>query len=178
MLGQRASAHFQHHRGTLAWSVVVLLHAINHALSGREIHHALAADRVSNCTALGRVLAFGLNRDRVVTKDVKMAFGIGLLKEFTALGRGSDGVENSRVGDARLGVIRDELVSVCRNSNAWITSSSGHKSLSVYQKILLSQFCRHKRLDQPKSIPEEATLSLGRRRFRWTYLSAFNSGMS
>ena len=62
MLGQRARAHFQHHRRALAGRVVVLLHAVDHALAGGEVDHALAADRVGDGAALGRVLAFGLDR--------------------------------------------------------------------------------------------------------------------
>jgi hypothetical protein len=60
-----------------------------------------------------------------------MAFGIGLLKEFTALGRGRDWVENSGVGNARLSVIGDELISVGSNADSRITRSNRHSTLSV-----------------------------------------------
>jgi hypothetical protein len=68
--------------------VVILLHAVDDALAGGEVDHALAADRVGNGAALGRVLAFGLNGDGVVAEDVQVAFGIGLLEELAALSGG------------------------------------------------------------------------------------------
>ncbi len=130
VLGEGAGADFKHHGGALAGSVVVLLDAVDDALAGGEVDHALAADGVGDGAALGRVLAFGLNGDGVVAKDVQVALGIGLLEELAALGGGGDGIEHAGVGDAGLGVVRDELVSVCGDTNAWITRSS-HKSLSV-----------------------------------------------
>jgi len=48
---------------------------------------------VGNGAALGRMFALRLNRDRVVAEHVQMPFGIGLLEQFTALGRRRDWVE-------------------------------------------------------------------------------------
>jgi hypothetical protein len=131
VLGQRAGAHFKHHGRALAGGVVVLLDAVDDALAGGEVDHALAADGVGDGAALGRVLAFRLNGYGVVAKDVEVPLGVGLLEQLAALGGGRDGIEDAGVGDAGLGVVGDELVSVCRNANAWITRGSGHKSLSV-----------------------------------------------
>ncbi len=109
--------------------MIVLFDAIDDALAGGEVDYALAADGVGDGAALGRVLAFGLNGDGVVAEDVQVAFGIGLLEEFAALGGRGDGIKNAGIGNARLGVIGDELVSVCGNPNSWITSSNRHEFL-------------------------------------------------
>ena len=113
----------------LAGRVVVLLDAVDHALAGGEVDHALAADGVGNGAALGRVLAFGLNGDGVVAEDVQVAFGIGLLEELAAFSGRRDGIENAGVGDARLSVVADELISVGGNADAWIASF--HRSLTL-----------------------------------------------
>ena len=131
VLGEGACAHFQHHGGTLAGRVIVLLHAVDHALAGGEVDHALAADGVGDGAALGRVLAFGLDGDGVVAEDVQVPFGIGLLEEFAALGGRRDGIKDAGVGDARLRVVGDQLISVCGNTNARIASRSFHDSLSL-----------------------------------------------
>ncbi len=109
--------------------MVILLHAVDHSLAGSKVDHALAADRVRNGSALGRVLAFGLNGDGVAAEDIQLAFGIGLLEELAAFGRGSDGVEHAGVGDARLSVVADELIPVGSNADAWIASF--HRSLTL-----------------------------------------------
>ena len=85
VLGERARAHFKHHGARLAGRVVILLDAVDDALAGGEVDHALAADRVGNGSALGRVLAFSLNGDGVLAEDVQVAFGIGLLEELATL---------------------------------------------------------------------------------------------
>jgi len=59
-----------------------------------------------------------------------VAFGIGLLEKFAALGGGRDGIEDAGVGDACLGVVGDKLISVGGDANARIASSL-HRSLSV-----------------------------------------------
>jgi hypothetical protein len=84
---------------------------------------------VGDGATLGGVLAFGFNGDGVVAEDVQVALGIGLLEELAALGGGGDGIKDAGVGDARLGVVGDELISVCRDTNAWLTSGSFHVSL-------------------------------------------------
>ena len=102
--------------------MVVLLDAVDDALAGGEVDHALAADGVGDGAALGRVLAFGLDGDGVVAEDVQMALGIGLLEELAALGGGRDGIEDAGVGDARLGVVGDELISVGGDPDSGIAS--------------------------------------------------------
>jgi hypothetical protein len=116
--------------------VVVLLDAVDDALAGGEVDHALAADGVGDGAALGRVLAFGLNGDGVVAEDVQVALGIGLLEELAALGGGGDGIEHAGVGDARLGVVGDELVSVCGDANAWIASSNRHNGYTSIMRAM------------------------------------------
>ena len=129
MLGERPRAYFEHHRRTFARRVIVLLHAVDHALSRGEVHHALAAHRVCNGAALGRVLAFGFDGQRIAPEDIEFAFGKCLLEELAALCGRCDGVEHACVGNPRLRVIRDKLVSVGGNSNAGITRGNFHKSL-------------------------------------------------
>src|SRR5208283_57198 len=85
---------------------------------------------MSNRAALRRVLAFGLNGNRVSAEDVQLAFGKGLLEELAAFGRGRDGVKHAGVGDARLSVVRDELVPVGGDADAWVASL--HGSLTVF----------------------------------------------
>ena len=126
--------------------MVILLDAVDDSLAGGEVDDALAADGVGDGATLSGVLAFSLNGDGVVAKDVEMAFGVGLLEEFAALGGGGDGIKHAGVGDTRLSVVGDELVSVCRNTNAWITRSSGHESLSSVRRnadvpVLLTVSC-------------------------------------
>ena len=87
--------------------MVILLDTVDHALAGGEVDHTLAADRVSDGAALGRVLAFGLDGDGIVPEDVQMPFGIGLLEELAALRGRSNRIKNAGVGDAGLGVVRD-----------------------------------------------------------------------
>ena len=86
MLGQGPGRDFQHHRRAFAWRVVVLLHAIHHPLSGGVIDDALAAHRMGDCPALGRVLAFRFDGDRVQPENIEFAFGVGLLVQLSAFG--------------------------------------------------------------------------------------------
>ena len=109
--------------------MIVLFDAIDHSLAGGEVDYALSADGVGNGATLGRVLAFSLNCDGVVSEDVQVAFGIGLLEELAALSGRGDGIKNAGIGNARLGVIGDELVSVCGDPDSWITSSNRHELL-------------------------------------------------
>ena len=115
----------------LAGRVIVLLDAVDDALAGGEVDHALAADGVGDGAALGRVFAFGLDGDGVVAEDVQVALSIGLLEELAAFGGRRNGIENAGIGDAGLGVVRDELVSVGGNSNAGIASGFRHGVPSV-----------------------------------------------
>src|ERR1035438_4514966 len=90
--------------------------------------------------ALCRVCAFSLNGDGVVAEDLEMSFGIGLLEELSAFSGRGDGIEHAGIGDARLRVVRDELISVCSNPYAWITRSSGHRSLSFEPRSVVNHF--------------------------------------
>ena len=131
MLGKGARAHFKHHGGTLAGRVVILLHAVDHALARGEVDNALAANRVGNCAALRRMLALGLNGDRVVAEHIQVALSISLLEQFAALCGRRNRIEHAGVGNSRLGVVRDQLVSVGCDANARIASSNCHESLSM-----------------------------------------------
>ncbi len=122
VLGERAGADLEHHGGALAGRVVVLLNAVDNALAGGEVDYALAAHGVGDGAALGRVLAFSLDGDGVVAKDVQVALSIGLLEELAAFGGRRNGIKNAGIGDAGLGVIRDELVAVGSDPNAGIAS--------------------------------------------------------
>ena len=124
VLGQRARRHLQHHRRALAGGVVVLLDAVDDALAGGVVDDALPADRVRDGAALGRVLAFGLDGDRVVAEDVELALGKRLLVELAAFSRRRDGIEDTGVGDARFGVVGNQLVPVGgdADSRKWRTT--------------------------------------------------------
>src|ERR1017187_6595589 len=93
---------------------------------------------MGDCTALGRVFTFRLDGDGVVTEDVEMSFGIGLLEELAALSGRRDGIEHAGIGDPRLSMVRDKLVSVCSDTNAWITHSNRHESLSFEPKSVVN----------------------------------------
>ena len=64
------------------------------------------------------MLAFGLNRNGVVTEDVEVAFRVCLLEKLTTLGRGRNRVEHTGIGDAGFRVIGNELVAVGGDPNA------------------------------------------------------------
>src|SRR5208283_929850 len=95
---------------------------------------------MSNRAALRRVLAFGLNGNRVSAEDVQLAFGKGLLEELAAFGRGRDGVKHAGVGDARLSVVRDELVPVGGDADAWVASLHGSLTVFLVSLGFLSAF--------------------------------------
>jgi hypothetical protein len=95
---------------------------------------------MSDGTALGRVFAFSLNGDGVVAEDVQVAFSVGLLEELSAFSGRGDWVKHAGIGDARLGVVGDELISVCGDTNAWITRSFRHDSLSLQPSSFVNLF--------------------------------------
>ena len=76
--------------------------------------------------ALGRVLAFGLDGNGVAAEDVKLAFREGLLVQLAAFRGRRNRVEDSRVGDARFGVVRDQLVSVDGDANTGVARPGWH----------------------------------------------------
>jgi hypothetical protein len=65
-----------------------------------------------------------------VPEDVQVAFGISLLKELAALRGRRNRIKDAGVADARLGVVRDQLISICGNPYAWIASCNRHEFLS------------------------------------------------
>ncbi|MDZ4802674.1 MAG: hypothetical protein SGI92_31315, partial [Bryobacteraceae bacterium] len=111
MFGKGASRNFQYHRRALARGVIILLNAVDDPLARRVIDHSFSAHRVRDGPALGRVLAFGLNGDGVAAKYVEFALGKRLLVQLTAFGRWGNGIEHTRLGNARFGVVGNQLVS-------------------------------------------------------------------
>ncbi len=126
VLGERARGHFQDHRRALARRVVILLDAVDDALARGVVDDALAADRVRDRAALGGVLAFGLDGDRVAAEDVQLAFGKRLLVQLAAFGRRRDGIEDAGVGDPGFGVVGNQLVAVGGDTDPRIAGSARH----------------------------------------------------
>ncbi len=126
VLGQRARRNLQHHRGALARSVVILLDAVDDALAGCVVDHALAAHRVRDRAALGGVLAFRFDGDGVVAEDVELALGERLLIKLAALRGRRNRIEHAGVGDACFRVIGHELVAVRGDSDSRVTRSGSH----------------------------------------------------
>src|SRR5262245_15556555 len=62
--------------------------------------------------ALGRMLAFGLDGEQVVTEHIEFAFGKSLMVQLTAFGRRCDGIEHPYFSNARFSVVRNQLVPV------------------------------------------------------------------
>ncbi len=131
MLGERAGAYFQHHGGTLARRVVILLNAVDDSLARSEINHALAAYGMRDGSALRCVLALGFDRDGAAAKDVKLAFRKSLLVQLATLGGRSDRVEDSRVGDASFGVIGHQLISIGCDADTGVTGFCPHYDLQA-----------------------------------------------
>src|SRR5262249_62304546 len=68
--------------------------------------------------ALGRVLAFGLDGEQVVTEHIEFAFGKSLMVQLTAFGRRCDGIERPYLSNACFSVVRNQLVTVGGHPNA------------------------------------------------------------
>ena len=128
VLGERARGNLQHHRRALAGRVVILLDAVDDALARRVVDDAFAAHGVRDRAALGRVLAFGLDGNRVVAEDVEFALGERLLVQLAAFGRRRDGIEDTGVGNARFGVVGNQLVAVGGDADSRITRSLFHRT--------------------------------------------------
>ena len=126
VLRQRPRADLEHHRRALAGRVVVLLHAVHDALAGRIVDDPLAADRVRDGAALGGMLPFRLDRNRVLAEDIQLAFGKSLLIQFAAFCGRRDGVKDAGVCDARFGVVRNELVPVGSDPDPRVARSQCH----------------------------------------------------
>ena len=131
VLREGAGGNFQHHRGALAGSVVVLLNAINDALAGRVIHDPFPAHGVRDGAALSGMLALGLDSDRVLAEDVELALGERLLVQLAALGRWCDGVEDAGIGNAGFGVVRNQLVPVSGHTDSRIERPVFHEISSL-----------------------------------------------
>jgi hypothetical protein len=108
VLGQRARADFQDHGGKFARRVVILLHRVNDALAGSEIHRAAAGDGKRGRAPLRGVLAFGLDGDFLLAPNVEFALREGSLVNLAPFGRGRDGIENAAFGDADFNVLGDQ----------------------------------------------------------------------
>jgi hypothetical protein len=81
--------------------------------------------------ALRGLLTFGFDGNSVVAKDVQFSLSKILpVKLATLVGR-VDRLENSRVGDASLGVIRNQLVSVGCYADTGITGLFAHEALLI-----------------------------------------------
>jgi hypothetical protein len=85
--------------------VIVLLDAVDHALPGRVIHNALAADGVRNRAALSGVLAFRLDGNGVVAEHVELSLGERLLVKLTALGGGRYWIEHATICNSSFCVV-------------------------------------------------------------------------
>src|SRR5689334_6548070 len=61
------------------------------------------------------MLAFSLDGNGVAAKDIQLAFRECLLIQLAALSGRGNWIEDARIGNARLGVIGDELIAVGRD---------------------------------------------------------------
>ena len=120
MLGQRARADFQHHRGEFARRVVILLHRVGQALAGGKVDRALAGHGKGGGTALGGVFTLALDRDFRVAPDVQFAHREGFLVQFPPLGGRGDRVKNASLGDTCLDRAGHQLVAVDGDRDAGI----------------------------------------------------------
>ena len=69
----------------------------------------------------------------LLPKTFSLPSAIRLLVELAAFGRRRDRIEDAGVGDARFGVVGDELVSVGGDPNPGIASGFRHMSLRACQ---------------------------------------------
>ena len=81
---------------------------------------APARDREGRRAALRRVFALGFDRDLLLAPHVQFARRVRVLINLPALGARRDGIENPALGDARLDVLRDELVAVAGDADAGV----------------------------------------------------------
>ena len=100
--------------------MIILLHRIHDPLAGSEVHHALAGDCERRRTTLSCMFAFGLDRDLLHAEDIQFTKGIRLLINLPALGGWRDRIEYATFRDARLHMLRDELIAITGDSYAWV----------------------------------------------------------
>jgi hypothetical protein len=120
VLRQRSGADFEDHGREFARRVVILLHRVNDSLAGSEVDRALASDRERRGAALRSVFAFAFDGDLRAAENVQFPLRVGPLVNLAAFGRWRDGIEDAAVGDARLDVLRDELVPVASDCDAGV----------------------------------------------------------
>ena len=73
VLSQSTRANFEHHCGTLAWSMIILLHGISDTLAGGKVDGTLACNRECSRSALSRMFSFGFDRDFLLAEYIKFA---------------------------------------------------------------------------------------------------------
>jgi hypothetical protein len=84
MLGKSASHDLQNHGGALDGGMVILLDAIEHALSRGKIDHALATYRMSDSSALGCMLSLSFDGEHAAAENVEATLRKRLLIEFAS----------------------------------------------------------------------------------------------
>ena len=102
VLGDDARRHLQNKTAdTLADGYVVRFHPVEDALARRGVRYELAAgQRRAERAALGRMLALGLEEERVLAPDVEAAVGAERLVDFRDFGRGRDRVADDAAAHA------------------------------------------------------------------------------
>src|SRR5688500_19420160 len=120
VLGECARADFEHHSRKLAGRVVVLLHRVNDSLAGGEIDGAATGDGEGSGATLGGVFAFAFDGDFLLAPDVQFALCKGTLVNLAPFSRRCDRVKDTTSSDARLDVLRHELIAVARDRHAGI----------------------------------------------------------
>ena len=131
VLGDHAGGDLQHEAADLlADRDVVRLEAVEDALAGGRVGDEIAAgQRGAERSALGRVLALGLDEERVLAPDVELAFGAGCLEDLGDLGGRCDRIADHTATDL-LHHIGDRAVAVDDFGDAGeLRAISGHATL-------------------------------------------------
>ena len=105
--------------------MIVLLYPVDDALSRGEIHRPPARYRISDRATLGGVFALTLDGYLGFAENGELAFGIRLLVHLPHLRRWSDRIKNAAIGDARFGVIGNQLITIGGNSLARVRGPAG-----------------------------------------------------
>ena len=102
VLGDDARRHLQNKTADfLADGHVVRFHPVEDALARRGVRYELAAgQRRAERAALGRMLALGLEKERVLAPDVEAAIGAERLVDFRDFGRGRDRIADDPAAHA------------------------------------------------------------------------------
>ena len=134
MLGKGARGDLENHSRKLSGGVIVLLNAIDDSLPGGEVHGAAAGNGIGDRSALGGMLPFTFDGYFRFTKDAELALGVGLLVHLSHFGRRGDGVEDSPIRDARLGIVGNQLIAVGGDALAGIRRHAclGRRGLFVW----------------------------------------------